>query len=95
MIKLKIDLKNNQYEFIIKWRDGIWLFCFCMWFGLSIGQKQMCQISDRGLIGGCQGVVYRTGVQFINNNGPAIWGGCVTRRIPAGRQYPGIGVQSF
>jgi hypothetical protein len=49
-------------------------------FGLSVGQKQMCQISGRGLIGGCQGVVYRAGRQFINNKGPAIWGGCVTRR---------------
>ena len=46
----------------------------------GVGQKQMCQIRGRGLIGGCQGVVYRAGCQFINNNGPAIWGGCVTRR---------------
>jgi len=48
----------------------------------------MCQISGRGLIGACQGVVYRAGCQFINNNGPAIWGGCVTRRsIRAGSWY--------
>ena len=33
--------------------------------------------------------------QTITCNGPALWGGCVTRRIPAGRQYPGIGVHSF
>jgi len=51
-----------------------------MWFGLSVGQKQMCQISGRGLIGGCQGVVYRAGCQFINNNGPAVEGVNVTRR---------------
>jgi len=40
----------------------------------------MCQISGRGLIEGCQGVVYRADCEFINTNGPAIWGGCVTRR---------------
>jgi hypothetical protein len=33
--------------------------------------------------------------QWLAHNGPAIWGGCVTRRIPAGRQYPVIGVQSY
>jgi len=60
--------------------------------GLGVGQKQMCQISGRGLIGGCQGVVYHAGCQFINNNGPAIWGGCVTRRqhrqkfVPVGQK---------
>jgi hypothetical protein len=51
-----------------------------MWVGLSVAQKQMCQISGRGLIGTCQGIVYCAGSQLINNNGPAIWGGCVTRR---------------
>jgi len=55
-------------------------FCFCMWGGFSVAQKQMCQISGRGLIGGCQGVVYCAVCPFINNNGPAIKGGCVTRR---------------
>jgi hypothetical protein len=34
-------------------------------------------------------------VQLITHNGPAIKGGCVTRRIPAGRQYPPIQVQGF
>ena len=51
-----------------------------MWVGFSVAQKQMCQISGRGLIGGSQGVVYRAECEFINTNGPAIWGGCVTRR---------------
>jgi hypothetical protein len=40
----------------------------------------MCQISGRGLLEVCQGVVYLVDVNRINNNGPAIWGGCVTRR---------------
>jgi hypothetical protein len=48
--------------------------------GLSVAQKQMCQISGRGLTEGCQGAVYCAVIQFINTNGPAIWGGCVTRR---------------
>jgi len=48
--------------------------------GFSVAQKQMCQISGRCLIGGCQGAVYRADCEFINTNGPAIWGGCVTRR---------------
>jgi hypothetical protein len=48
--------------------------------GFSVAQKQMCQISGRGIIEGSQGVVYRTVCEFINTNGPAIWGGCVTRR---------------
>jgi hypothetical protein len=57
-------------------------------FGLSVGQKQMCQIRGRGLIGGRQGVIYYAGCQFINNNGPAIKGGCVTRRQHrAGSRY--------
>ena len=41
--------------------------------GLSVAQKQMCQISGRGLIGGCQGIVYRA-AEFINTNGPAVEG---------------------
>jgi len=49
-----------------------------MWVGLSVAQKQMCQISGRGLFGGCQGVVYRADCHLINNNGTAIEGVCVT-----------------
>jgi hypothetical protein len=30
-----------------------------MWAELSVAQKQMCQISGRGLIEGCQRAVYR------------------------------------
>jgi len=51
-----------------------------MWDGFSVAQKQMCQISGRGLIEGFQRAVYCAVIQFINTNGPAIWGGCVTRR---------------
>jgi len=47
------------YRLNISRRKGIWLFCFCMWGGSGVGQKQMCQISGRGLIGGNQGVIYR------------------------------------
>ena len=60
--------------------EGIWLFCFCMCFGINVAQKQMCQISDHGLLASCQVTVYLADVNRISYNGPAIWGGCVTRR---------------
>jgi len=41
----------------------------------------MCQIRGRGLLNNCLGVVYYiVDVIRISYNGPAIWGGCVTRR---------------
>jgi len=40
-------------------------------------------------------VIHCLDAHCLTANGPAIWGGCVTRRIPAARQYPGIGVHSF
>jgi len=56
--------------------------------GVSVAQKQMCQISGRGLLEACQGAVYYTVVQFINTNGPAVEGVSVTRRQHRHKSVP-------
>jgi hypothetical protein len=45
---------------------NIWLFCFCMWDGSSVVQKQMCQISGRGLLRSCPEVVYLVNANRIS-----------------------------
>jgi hypothetical protein len=56
--------------------------------GSSFAQRQICQISGSGLIGGCQGAVYCAEVQYINTNGPAVKGVCVAERMKAGAENP-------
>ena len=67
---------------------SIWLFCISIKVGLSIAQKQMCQINGHGLLRRSHKVIYVVDVNRISYNGPAIWGGCVTRRWHrAGSRY--------
>ena len=39
-----------------------------MWGGFSVAQKQMCQISGRGILRGCLGVVYLADSNHIGYN---------------------------
>jgi hypothetical protein len=43
-----------------------------MFGGSCVAQKQMCQISGRGIKQSCQGIVYRTDFNRISYNGQAI-----------------------